>query len=85
MIRERADMAEGSDDRRALVRYAIFIAAIKLSALFLLWTVSDALLLIFAGVVFAAFLDAMTVLLGRVLPWGRSVRLASFVHSWPPT
>jgi len=65
-----------SDNRRAHIRYAIFLAATTLSILFVLWSVSDALLLIFAGVVFAAFLDAMTVLLGRVLPWTRGVRLA---------
>jgi len=65
-----------SDNRRAHIRYAIFLAATTLSILFVLWSVSDALLLIFAGVVFAAFLDAMTVLLGRVFPWTRGVRLA---------
>jgi predicted PurR-regulated permease PerM len=60
----------------ALIRYAVVLTAFAAAALFILWMVSDALLLIFAGVLFAAFLDALTRLLGKAVAWPRSVRFA---------
>ena len=61
---------------RSLARYVVVLAAFAAAGLFILWNVSDAILLIFAGILFAAFLDAVARLLGEVLPWGRGVRLA---------
>jgi predicted PurR-regulated permease PerM len=69
-------MTERDQSARSLVRYGVFLAAGAASALFLLWMVSDSLLLLFAGVLFAAFLDAATYLLGTVVPWRRGIRLA---------
>lgn len=69
-------MHESRDSYRSIIRYAIFLAAFAACLLFVLWKVSDALLLIFAGILFATFLDAFTDLLGRAVPWGRGVRLA---------
>ncbi|MBZ9673638.1 AI-2E family transporter [Mesorhizobium sp. ES1-3] len=65
----------GGDNPKALIRYAVFCAAFAGATLFLLWRVSEALLLLFAGVVFAAFLDALTFLLGKSVNWPRGVRL----------
>lgn len=64
------------DGPRSTVRYAVAISAITAVALLVLWKASDAILLMFAGILFAAFLDAITGLLGRALPWSRGVRLA---------
>lgn len=65
----------GGGNPKALIRYAVFCAAFVAAALFLLWRVSEALLLLFAGVVFAAFLDALTFVLGKLVHWPRGVRL----------
>jgi predicted PurR-regulated permease PerM len=69
-------MHESRETYRSIIRYAVFLAAFAACLLFVLWKVSDALLLIFAGILFAAFLDAITDLLGHAAPWGRGVRLA---------
>ena len=69
-------MLESSESHKALIRYAVFLAAFVACALFVSWKISDALLLIFAGVLFAAFLDAVTGLLGHIMPWARGIRLA---------
>jgi predicted PurR-regulated permease PerM len=71
-------MTRGSEDPRpfAAIRYAVALAAFGAAALFVAWKASNALLLIFAGVLFGAFLDGLARLLGKVLPWGHGVRLA---------
>ncbi len=45
-------------------------------ALFLIWQTSSSLLIIFAGVPFAAFLDAAARALGFLIPVGRTWRLS---------
>lgn len=72
----RCGMHEGREAYTSIVRYAVLLAAFAACLLFVVWKVSDALLLIFAGILFAAFLDAITDLLGRAVLWGRGVRLA---------
>jgi predicted PurR-regulated permease PerM len=62
--------------RSAAVRRAVALAAFAAAALFILWTASNAILLIFAGLLFGVFLDGLARLLGRVLPWGHGARLA---------
>jgi predicted PurR-regulated permease PerM len=57
-------------------RYVVALAAFAIAMLFLLWTASNAILLIFAGIVFAAFLDGLSQLLARILPLGHGARLA---------
>ena len=69
-------MGSKFSDPRSIVRYAVFVTAVTAVALVVLWEASEAILLMFAGVLFAAFLDAFTVLLGKVLPWSRGVRLS---------
>jgi predicted PurR-regulated permease PerM len=71
-------MIERSHDasRSAAVRRAVALAAFAAAALFILWKASNAILLIFAGVLFGAFLDGLARLLGKVLPWSRGARLA---------
>lgn len=61
---------------RRIARYEVGLAALAAAALFVLWNASDALLLIFAAVLFAAFLDALSRILGKVLPLGDGVPLA---------
>lgn len=58
------------------IRYEVVLAAFAVISLFVLWMASDAILLIFAGILLAAFLDALAHLLGKVAPWGHGVRLA---------
>jgi len=68
-----------ADFRDALVKHEIKKAAVWLSMALLvvaLVTLAHPLLLILAGIVFAAVLDGGTRLLGRVLPIGRGWRLA---------
>lgn len=69
-------MTRSPESPRALIRYAIIVAVFAVTGLAILWAVSDALLLIFAGVLFAAFLDGITGLLGKAISWPRGVRLA---------
>ncbi|MBZ9974265.1 AI-2E family transporter [Mesorhizobium sp. BR-1-1-10] len=73
--RKNGAQVAGGENPKALIRYAVFCAAFAGAALFLVWRVSEALLLLFAGIVFAAFLDALTFLLGKLVQWPRSVRL----------
>ena len=61
---------------RRIARYQVGLAALAAAALFVLWKASDALLLIFAAVLFAAFLDALSRMLGKVLQVGHGARLA---------
>ena len=67
--------SQKAENPRSLVRYAIIMTAFTIIVFVISWLVSDALLLIFAGLLFAAFLDAMTRLLGEVIGWPRWVRL----------
>jgi predicted PurR-regulated permease PerM len=68
-------MATSPETSRSLARYVVVLTAFTAVGLIILWRVSDALLLIFAGILFGAFLDAAARLLGEVMPWGRGVRL----------
>jgi predicted PurR-regulated permease PerM len=61
---------------RRTARYQIGLAALAAAGLFIVWRASDALLLIFAAVLFAAFLDELSRLLGKVLALAHGVRLA---------
>lgn len=58
------------------IRYATALAALAAAALFVFWTASNAILLIFAGILFAAFLDGLTRLLGKAVSWSHGIRLA---------
>ena len=72
----RTDPTAGRD---MLARRGVEIAAIAFglaAALFLLWRTAEAILLIFAGLLFGVFLDACARGLERVLPLGRGWRLA---------
>ena len=69
-------MDHSQDAQRALIRYAIVVGTLTAVGLALVWTISKPLLLIFAGILFAAFLEAITRLLGRLVSWPRGVRLA---------
>ena len=61
---------------KSLIRYATFLAAFAAGLLFVFWKITDALLLIYAGILFAALLDALTDLLGKAISWARGFRLA---------
>lgn len=69
-------MLESSDVYKRLIRYAVCLTAFAACVIFVFWRISEALLLIFAGVLFAAFLDALTRLLGHVRPRARGICLA---------
>jgi len=60
--------------RQELKRVSVWLSAILLVAAIII--LAQPLLLIIAGIVFAAMLDGGTRLLGRVLPIGRGLRLA---------
>ncbi|WP_366657415.1 AI-2E family transporter [Fodinicurvata sp. EGI_FJ10296] len=61
----------------AAIRYGVVLTALAAISIFVFWTASKAFLLVFAGILFAAFLDALTRLLGGAVPsWGRGIRLA---------
>jgi predicted PurR-regulated permease PerM len=68
-------MPSNPEPSRSFARYLVAITAFTAAGLFILWNVSNAVLLIFAGILFAAFLDANARVLGEVMPWGRGVRL----------
>src|SRR5687767_3873819 len=54
----------------------VAIALVTAAGLFLVWRASGSLLLVFAGLLFAVFLDACTQALGRVWGASRGWRLA---------
>jgi predicted PurR-regulated permease PerM len=56
------------------LRLALTVIAV-VAGLFLVWKAIHALLLLFAGLLFAVFLTALSELLGRVLPWKPWLRL----------
>ncbi len=60
---------------RSLVLAGIGVVSFT-AALLLAWHSADTLLLIFAGILFAVFLEGLTHYLGRVLPLGHGARLA---------
>ncbi|GJD64965.1 AI-2E family transporter [Methylobacterium frigidaeris] len=60
---------------RSLVLAGIGVVSFT-AVLLLAWHSADTLLLIFAGILFAVFLDGLTHYLGRVVPLGHGVRLA---------
>lgn len=63
--------------RRARSGLSLVLAALGAAAgLFLAWQAAGTLLLVFAGLLFGALLDACTRGLGRVLPLGRGWRFA---------
>lgn len=70
----------GAAQRGAFLRQGLLLVMVALAAgagLFLAWQTASSLLLIFAGLLFAALLDACVRGLGRVLPIGRGWRLAA--------
>lgn len=60
----------------AVIRYAVLVVTLTSAFIFVFWTASDAFMLVFAGILFAAFLDGMARLLGMAVAWPRGVRLA---------
>jgi predicted PurR-regulated permease PerM len=62
------------DRRRGILATALTVLAICV-ALFLVWQTASSLLIVFAGVLFAAFLDAAARALAPVLPLNRTLRL----------
>jgi predicted PurR-regulated permease PerM len=70
---EPAGPATG-DRRHGMLATALTVLAICV-ALFLVWQTASSLLIIFAGVLFAAFLDAAARALAPVLPLNRTLRL----------
>jgi predicted PurR-regulated permease PerM len=64
------------DGRRSLLATGLTLLATGV-ALFLVWQTVSSLLIVFAGVLFAAFLDAAARALARVLPLNRALRLTS--------
>ncbi|RVU15288.1 AI-2E family transporter [Methylobacterium oryzihabitans] len=82
-MQERAQTGEGPTrpgDRTGTGARPLLLAGIGVVCfvvlLALVWHASDTLLLIFAGLLFAVFLDGLTHYLGRVVPLGHGVRLA---------
>lgn len=63
-----------ADRRRSLLTTGLALLATCV-ALFLMWQAASPLLLVFSGVLFAAFLDAAARALATVLPLGRAWRL----------
>ena len=64
-------------DQLARRTFEISVVALLATGLFvLLWYIGDAFLIIFAGIVFAALLDAMVTALGRVAALPRGLRFA---------
>jgi predicted PurR-regulated permease PerM len=66
----------GSTHPLAIIRYAVALTAFAAATLFVLWKASNAFLLIFAGILFGAFLDGLARLLGRTFQWSHGIRLA---------
>ena len=70
---EFASAAEGAG-RRFTLAGALVVLSVTLGLL-LVWRTSSSLLIIFAGILFASFLDACARALGPVIPVGRAWRL----------
>ncbi len=72
--------AARSDDRRSLARRTAIVAGVVLAialAVFIVVYAASGFLLIFAGILFAVLLCALTDALGRIAPIGRGWRLAA--------
>lgn len=74
----REDFTGESKDRRGLLTTGFALIAACL-VLFLVWQTASSLLIIFAGVLFAAFLDACARALAPILPFNRTSRLTLVV------
>jgi predicted PurR-regulated permease PerM len=77
--REPSSGVEGAG-RRFTLASALIVLGVALG-LFLVWRTSSSLLIIFAGILFASFLDACTRALGSVVPLGRAWRLTLVILS----
>jgi predicted PurR-regulated permease PerM len=75
--RELAYEAEGAR-RRFTLAGALIVLSVALGIL-LVWQTSSSLLIIFAGILFASFLDACARALGPIIPVGRAWRLTMVV------
>src|SRR5712664_3407857 len=71
--REQSSGVEGAG-RRFTLAAALVVLTVVLGIL-LVWRTSSSLLIIFAGILFASFLDACARALGPVIPIGRAWRL----------
>jgi len=71
---DRADEPAGAE-RRGLLATGLALVATCLS-IFLLWQTASSLLIIFAGVLFAAFLDAAARAIAPIFPVNRAWRLS---------
>ena len=75
--RELSSGVEGAQ-RRFTLAAALIVLSVTLGIL-LIWRTSSSLLIIFAGILFASFLDACARALGSVIPVGRAWRLTLVV------
>jgi predicted PurR-regulated permease PerM len=73
-IRDQATESTAPDGRRSMLATGLTLLATCV-ALFIVWQTVFSLLIVFAGVLFAAFLDAAARALGPVLPLNRTLRL----------
>jgi predicted PurR-regulated permease PerM len=73
-IPDQATEPTALDGRRSMLATGLTLLATCV-ALFIVWQTVFSLLLVFAGVLFAAFLDAAARALGTVLPLNRTLRL----------
>jgi predicted PurR-regulated permease PerM len=73
---QRRELASGVEGpaRRFTLAAALIVLGVALGLL-LVWRTSSSLLIIFAGVLFASFLDACARALGPIIPVGRTWRL----------
>lgn len=74
-LQQRSDATISGPGRRSLLATGLSILAACVIVI-LIWKTASGLLLIFAGILFAALLDAATRALGAVLPLKRGWRLA---------
>ena len=73
-IRDQAPQPTAPDVRRSTLATGLTLLATCV-ALFIVWQTVFSLLIVFAGVLFAAFLDAAARALGPILPLNRTLRL----------
>jgi predicted PurR-regulated permease PerM len=74
VIRDEAAEPTTADSRRSILATGFTLLA-SCVALFLVWQTASSLLIVFAGVLFAAFLDAAARAVAPVLPVNRLLRL----------
>ncbi|WP_426412380.1 AI-2E family transporter [Bradyrhizobium ganzhouense] len=79
-LHERADRDHSPDPDGVLKRHSLLATGLTLLAtcvvLLLMWQTASSLLIVFAGVLFAAFLDSAARALGHILPLNRAWRLS---------